>query len=64
MNGEFLSGGMIVTLAFAIFFLVLAWSAVKVVPQPQVFVVERFGKFSKTLNAGINWQAPSIVDTC
>ena len=60
MNGEFLSGGMIVTLAFAIFFLVLAWSAVKVVPQSQVFVVERFGKFSKTLNAGINFIVPMI----
>lgn len=60
MNGEFLSGGMIVTLTFAIFFLVLAWSAVKVVPQSQVFVVERFGKFSKTLNAGINFIVPMI----
>jgi regulator of protease activity HflC (stomatin/prohibitin superfamily) len=39
---------------------VLAWSAVKVVPQSQVFVVERFGKFSKTLNAGINFIVPMI----
>ncbi len=60
MNGFDLSGGMIVTLIFAIFFLVMAWSAVKVVPQSQVFVVERFGKYSKTLNAGINFIVPMI----
>jgi regulator of protease activity HflC (stomatin/prohibitin superfamily) len=51
---------MIVTLAFAIFFVVLTWTAIKVVPQSQVFVVERFGKFSKTLPAGINVIIPLI----
>jgi regulator of protease activity HflC (stomatin/prohibitin superfamily) len=39
---------------------VLAWSAIKVVPQSKVFVVERFGKFSKTLPAGINIIIPII----
>ena len=48
------------TLAFAAFFIVLAWSAIKVVPQSKVFVVERFGKFSKTLPAGINIIIPII----
>ncbi|QJD72312.1 SPFH/Band 7/PHB domain protein [Marinobacterium sp. LSUCC0821] len=55
-----MSEGMIVTLVFAFFFLVMAWSAVKVVPQSQVFIVERFGKFSNTLNAGINFVIPMI----
>jgi regulator of protease activity HflC (stomatin/prohibitin superfamily) len=55
-----MDGSTIVTLAFAAFFLVLAWSAIKVVPQSKVFVVERFGKFSKTLPAGINIIIPII----
>jgi regulator of protease activity HflC (stomatin/prohibitin superfamily) len=55
-----MSEGMIVTLVFALFFLIMAWSAVKVVPQSQVFIVERFGKFSNTLNAGINFVIPMI----
>ena len=55
-----MDGATIVTLAFAAFFIVLAWSAIKVVPQSKVFVVERFGKFSKTLPAGINIIIPII----
>ena len=55
-----MDGSTIVTLAFAAFFTVLAWSAIKVVPQSKVFVVERFGKFSKTLPAGINIIIPII----
>ena len=55
-----MDGSTIVTLAFGAFFLVLAWSAIKVVPQSKVFVVERFGKFSKTLPAGINIIIPII----
>jgi len=55
-----MDGSTIVTLAFAAFFLVLAWSVIKVVPQSKVFVVERFGKFSKTLPAGINIIIPII----
>ncbi len=55
-----MDGSTIVTLAFTAFFLVLAWSAIKVVPQSKVFVVERFGKFSKTLPAGINIIIPII----
>lgn len=55
-----MDGSTIVTLAFAVFFIVLVWSAIKVVPQSKVFVVERFGKFSKTLPAGINIIIPII----
>jgi regulator of protease activity HflC (stomatin/prohibitin superfamily) len=55
-----MDGSTIVTLAFAVFFIVLVWSAIKVVPQSKVFVVERFGKFSKTLPAGINIIVPII----
>lgn len=55
-----MSGSSIVILAFAAFFLVLVWSAIKVVPQSKVYVVERFGKFAKTLPAGINIIIPMI----
>lgn len=60
MNGTEISGGLIVTLIFALFFIVLAWSAIKVVPQSQVYVVERFGKYATTLNAGINFIIPIV----
>jgi regulator of protease activity HflC (stomatin/prohibitin superfamily) len=55
-----MSGSNIVILVFAAFFLVLVWAAIKVVPQSKVFVVERFGKFAKTLPAGINIIIPMI----
>jgi len=55
-----MNGSSMVILVFAVFFLVLVWSAIKVVPQSKVFVVERFGKFAKTLPAGINIIIPMI----
>lgn len=54
------TGGMIVTFSFAVFFLVLAVKAIKVVPQSEVYVVERFGKLLKTMQAGINLVVPFI----
>ena len=52
--------GTIVTLAFAIFFIVIGWMGIKVVPQSKVYVVERFGKYSRTLDAGINIIIPMV----
>ena len=44
--------------ALAIFSLIIA--GVKVVPQSEVFVVERFGKYTKTLPAGLNVIVPVL----
>jgi len=46
---------LIVFLAF-----VLIYKGVKVVPQSEVFVVERFGKFTRSLNAGLNFIVPFL----
>ena len=36
------------------------FAGVKVVPQSQVYVVERFGKYTKTLDAGLNFIVPFL----
>jgi regulator of protease activity HflC (stomatin/prohibitin superfamily) len=49
-----------VPLALLIFVLFLIRSAIKFVPQNRAFVVERFGKFNKTIEAGLNFIVPFI----
>lgn len=45
--------------AFALFFvIVLGWSSIKFVPQNRAFVIERFGKFQSTKEAGLNFIVP------
>lgn len=43
-------------------FLVLAYffRGLKIVPEQQVWIVQRFGKFNRQLEAGLNWIAPFI----
>ncbi len=36
------------------------WFGVKIVPQSQVFIVERFGKYTKTLDPGLNLIVPFL----
>ena len=43
-----------------VFALVLLWRGVRIVPQSEVFVVERFGKFRRTLPAGLNLIVPFL----
>jgi len=40
--------------------LVLLVMGVKVVPQSEVFVIERFGKYTQTLDAGLNFIVPIL----
>ena len=42
----------------AVFALVLARTSIKFVPQNRAYVVERFGKFNKTMEAGLNVLIP------
>ena len=39
---------------------VTIWYGVKVVPQSQVYIVERFGKYTRTLNAGLSLIIPFL----
>jgi len=45
-----------------IFLFIFALLSIKIVPQSQVYLVEQFGKYIKTLNAGLNIIIP-IVNT-
>ena len=45
---------------FAVLTIVLVKSSIKFVPQNRAFVVERFGKYNKTMEAGLNFLLPFI----
>ena len=45
---------------FAVLSIVLVKSSIKFVPQNRAYVVERFGKFNKTMEAGLNFLMPFI----
>jgi regulator of protease activity HflC (stomatin/prohibitin superfamily) len=49
-----------VVLFFAIAALVLAFSAIKVVPQGRQWTVERFGRYMRTLKPGISFLIPFV----
>ncbi|MGE4400032.1 MAG: SPFH domain-containing protein [Campylobacterales bacterium] len=44
-------------LAFVMFFVILG---IKIVPQQEIFVVERLGKFNRTMSPGLNFVIPFI----
>lgn len=50
----------IVSLLIVVLALILIFRGVKVIPQSNVFVVERFGRFTKTLDAGLNFIVPFL----
>lgn len=54
----------IFTVEFAalIFLLVLLKSSVKFVPQNRAYIIERFGKYNKSIEAGLNFIVP-FIDT-
>jgi len=45
---------------FAVLSIVLVKSTIKFVPQNRAYVVERFGKYNKTMEAGLNFLVPFI----
>lgn len=45
---------------FAVLSIVLVKSSIKFVPQNRAFVIERFGKYDKTMIAGLNFLIPFI----
>ena len=50
----------IIVVLLIIFALLLIWRGVKVVPQSEVYVIERFGKYRRTLPAGLNLIVPFL----
>ncbi|SFU44631.1 Regulator of protease activity HflC, stomatin/prohibitin superfamily [Aliiroseovarius crassostreae] len=57
---ELLGGGNIVLLVFAAFLILTVFNGVKIVPQSQKFVVERFGRLQTVLGPGINFLVPFL----
>ncbi|WP_210397344.1 SPFH domain-containing protein [Motiliproteus sediminis] len=47
-------------IGLAIFFAILVSKSIYQVPQGYAYIVERFGKYNKTLNAGLNFIIPLI----
>ncbi len=54
------SGGAIVTLLIAVFLILSVFLGVKIVPQSEKYVVERFGRLRAVLGPGINLIVPFI----
>ncbi|MDA5092693.1 SPFH/Band 7/PHB domain protein [Aliiroseovarius sp. KMU-50] len=58
ING--LGGGNIVLLVLAAFLILTVFKGVKIVPQSQKYVVERFGRLQNVLGPGINFIVPFL----
>lgn len=52
--------GYVVTIFFAALLLAIVYAGVKIVPQSKEFVIERFGRYHKTLSAGLNFIVPFL----
>ncbi len=50
----------ILVILIALFVLVVIKTGVKIVPQSEVYIVERFGKYTGTLRAGLNLLVPLL----
>jgi len=50
----------LVALLIAVIGIVIVGQGIRVVPQSMVYVVERFGKYTKTLTAGLNFIVPLL----
>ncbi|WP_370241282.1 SPFH domain-containing protein [Pararhodobacter marinus] len=62
MPFDFIGGGTIVLLLLALFIILSIFLGVRIVPQSQKFVVERFGRLRAVLGPGINLIVP-FIDT-
>ncbi len=58
MNNSIISA--VILIGLAILLLILLFSNVKVVPQKQAYIVERLGKYQKTLRAGFHILMPFV----
>ena len=52
--------GMVISILIVLLILLTIYLGIKIVPQSKVYVVERFGKYFRTLNAGLNIIIPYL----
>jgi regulator of protease activity HflC (stomatin/prohibitin superfamily) len=62
MPFDYIGGGSIVLLLLALFIIISVFLGVRIVPQSQKYVVERFGRLRAVLGPGINLIVP-FIDT-
>lgn len=60
MNFEQIAGSGAVYLAIALFIIIAIFKAVRIVPQSEKYVVERFGRLRAVLGPGINFTVPFL----
>jgi regulator of protease activity HflC (stomatin/prohibitin superfamily) len=56
----FANSGGLLTIVIVIFAFIIIRRAIKIVPQSQIFVIERFGKFTKSLKPGLSIIIPFL----
>lgn len=57
-------GLIIVLVVLAIFVIVVLLRSVRIVPQARAGIVERLGKYNRTLNPGLTILIPLLTDCC
>ncbi|MEX1661077.1 SPFH domain-containing protein [uncultured Thioclava sp.] len=57
---ELLGGGDIVMIAIAVFLIICVFLGVRIVPQSEKYVVERFGRLRSVLGPGLNFIVPFL----
>ncbi|MCV2881900.1 SPFH domain-containing protein [Actibacterium sp. XHP0104] len=60
MNESDLTGGNLVLILFAVFIILTVYQAVRIVPQSEKHVVERFGRLRAVMGPGINMIVPFL----
>ena len=54
---------LIISILVVLLLLLTIYLGIKIVPQSKVFVIERFGRYSRTLNAGLSIIIPYLEKT-
>lgn len=57
---SFLTLSDVISILLLLFALLLIYKGIKIVPQSNVYVIERFGKYTSILNAGLNFIVPFL----
>ena len=59
-NEVFMGVGSTVSIVLVVLIIYVIYLGIKIVPQSKVYVVERFGKYTKTLESGLSIIVPFI----
>ena len=60
MIDDFFAADLSIAILVVILLIAILRLGIKVVPQSEVFVIERFGKYARTLNAGLSLIVPIL----